>query len=351
MIHQCLVITIGLLLGLTTTTEAFLAVPRRAAITTMTNTRLFGSIKGKRGQLGKTVGGTPSKVRKVVRSKQSAVDTEAVISPALSEWMAKQDQEKSSTTTSEFAVVFDDEEEIIDNGTATTFQQFEPEETKNPSRRVKQGVRNEQEEKRLAAMNKAVKALEDSLEKKGNLDGILASIRQLIQVTSGDLRQIVAGAKKQNYRLAWVGGDEAICHIGTGLHKVPLARLQEVFLSCLGRNRIEVQEIISILGPFPNVKNILQGTSKIGRGDDVSDWQITLDSMVDGTGKEILAGTDDNIRRVGLQVYFADEKAIVAVVPPKEGFRADPLENNGANVLVFVREDQLDDKLDALRVS
>ena len=38
-----------------------------------------------------------------------------------------------------------------------------------------------------------------------------------------------------NYSLAWVGSDEAICHLGTGLHKVPLARLQDIFLS-VGRD-------------------------------------------------------------------------------------------------------------------
>ena len=63
-----------------------------------------------------------------------------------------------------------------------------------------------------------------------------------------------------------MGSDVAICHVGTGLHKVPLARLQEVFLSCLGRNRLEVLEVIRILGPFPNVKNVLQGAAKVGSG-------------------------------------------------------------------------------------
>ena len=87
------------------------------------------------------------------------------------------------------------------------------------------------------------------------------------------------------------------------------------------------------------------------RGEDIAGMKITYDSMVDGTGKEIMAGTADNIRRADLQVYFADEEAIVAVVPPKSGFRDDPLEANGSNVLVFLREKELDEKLDALRVS
>jgi hypothetical protein len=95
----------------------------------------------------------------------------------------------------------------------------------------------------------------------------------------------------------------------------------------------------------------LQGDCKVDRGEDVAAMQITYDSMIDGTGKEVLAGGEDNIRRVGLQVYFADEEAIVAVVPPESGFRDDPLETNGSNVLVFIREKEFDEKLDALRVS
>jgi hypothetical protein len=80
--------------------------------------------------------------------------------------------------------------------------------------------------------------------------------------------------------------------------------------------------------------------------------QVIMDSMDDGTGNEILAGNEENIRRVDLQVHFCDERAIVAVMPPEDGSLMDnPLQNNGANVLVFVREGELDEKLDSLRVS
>jgi hypothetical protein len=77
-----------------------------------------------------------------------------------------------------------------------------------------------------------------------------------------------------------------------------------------------------------------------------------MDSMIDGTGKEITAGTDDNIRRVKLHVHFADPSAILAVVPPESGnVREDPLEDNGSHALLFVREDDLEAKLDMMRVS
>mmetsp|Transcript_29249 Transcript_29249/g.32843 ORF Transcript_29249/g.32843 Transcript_29249/m.32843 type:complete len:272 (+) Transcript_29249:177-992(+) len=202
-------------------------------------------------------------------------------------------------------------------------------------------------------------------EKSGNVRDILNVVQELLLIDdqlslsqpskkSNDLRQLLMSKERTDYRLSWVGGDDAICHIGTGLHKVPLARMQEVFLNCIGSNRIEILEVISLLGPFPNVKNILQGTTRMinDKGSN-ADVQIVMDKMFDGTGSEILAGTDDNIRRVDLQIAFCDERVIVAVVPP-EGQNKDnkinPLDDDGKRVLLFVKENKLDEKLDALRV-
>jgi hypothetical protein len=149
--------------------------------------------------------------------------------------------------------------------------------------------------------------------------------------------------------------------------------MQEVFLSCLGRNRIEILEVISITGPFPNVRNTLQGQTKLmkgggGTGGGMSSGggsgsnfnpeklRIAFDSMIDGTGKELLP-PGAKTRTVDLDVYFSDERAIVAVVPPPEdddndtSSAGDPLRKNGQNVLVFVREDDLDSRLESLRVS
>ena len=169
-----------------------------------------------------------------------------------------------------------------------------------------------------------------------------------------DLRRILLKKERSNYRLAWVGSDDAICHIGTGLHKVPLARMQEVFLNCIGKNRLEILEVISLFGPFPNIKNTLLGTTKMintSNNDNSSCMmQIAMDSMIDGTGKEFLAGTEDNIRIVDLQVAFCDERVIVAVVP-NDNDNDNPLDDDGKRVLVFTKEKDLDEKLDELRVS
>ncbi|KAL3942517.1 MAG: hypothetical protein SGBAC_003293 [Bacillariaceae sp.] len=318
---------------------------------------LFGknSKKGRLGGLVEEAGATvvPSAPRSrsssssaaAVSSKQKKSkggDISGEIAPGLAEWMSKQDGSETK------------EAEVV---VASTNKKGK---NKSSDRRAKQSIRKEQDEERTAKIEAAIKTLEESFEENGNLEGILSAVGGLVQLSdesSGSLKSLLNSKARSDYRLAWVGGDDAICHLGTGLHKVPLARLQEVFFSFMGRNRIEVSEIIRILGPFPNVRNILQGSTKVGvtKGTDVESMNIVMDSMVDGTGKEILAGTEDNIRRVNLQIYFSDEKAIVAVVPPDNTtdspVRSDLLEDDGAHVLVFIREEELDDKLDELRVS
>lgn len=341
-------------MSLTSTTHGFSSAPSiisstpQSLLSTQESALVLFGRNSKKGRLGSLVeeGGTvsPPKSRSssssstTKKTKSKGSDTGS-IAPGLAEWMAQQEGGETQASVSD---------EVV-----------ETKAKKSSERREKQNVRKELEEERNAKIETAITALEAALEQNGNLDGILSAVRGLMQLgdDSSSLKTLLAAKKRSDYRLAWVGGDDAICHLGTGLHKVPLARLQEVFLSCMGRNRIEVSEVIRILGPFPNVRNILQGSTKIGAPKNgVETMNIVMDSMVDGTGKEILAGTEDNIRRVNLQIYFSDEKAIVAVVPPEttdggSPVRSDPLENNGAHVLVFVREEDLDEKLDSLRVS
>jgi len=283
---------------------------------------------------------TRTKPKKSTKTKEATPpkgsESSGTIAPGLAKWVAQQDGVPE-----------------------TTVAEAKTKKSKKSDRRVKRNIRRDQEEIRNFEIEGAVKRLEKALEENGNLDGILLAVRGLIQVGgdaeigSATLKTLLSGKKRSDYRLAWVGGDDAICHLGTGLHKVPLARLQEVYFSCLGRNRIEVSEVIRILGPFPNVRNILQGSTKVGgQNKEVESMNIVIDSMVDGTGKEILAGTEENVRRVDLQIFFCAERAIVAVVPPEDGsVRSDPVEDNGAHVLVFVREKELSERLDELRVS
>jgi len=343
-----------LLLALHTTT-AFQVTPFRSKKSSLTTE--LSAKKKKRSVLGEVAasGGVPTKTPRTLPKRTAAPAKKSAgvtVSPALAEWAS------TATVSSTDGTSTSSTPEEKEAPAADSFVRFKEEEetttTKKSARRVKQSARKEEEEKRDATVARIIDNLNEVLEKtKNSLDEILNAIRPLLNCESGNLRLLTAGGNKQyNFRLAWVGSDEALCHLGTGLHKVPLARMQEVFLTCQGKGRIELFEIISILGPFPNVRNTLSAESKVGRvADDVTEWELVMDSMIDGTGKEILAGTDDNIRRVKLQVYFADPNAILAVVPPETGVRDDPLEENGVNALLFIREDDMDAKLDMLRVS
>ena len=182
-----------------------------------------------------------------------------------------------------------------------------------------------------------------------------------------------------SYRLLWVGSDDTISAFGTGLHKVPLARLQEVFLSIrlpstnrkskAGSNNrfcLTTTEVIRILGPFPNIKNTLQGICTIStapyngeqRGDE--QWDITWDSMIDGTGKELIGKNSDDVRHVPtLRMIYGDEQVIVASIQ-QEGTTIIDSSNSATphqpslpaveSMLLFVREMEMDEKLTALRV-
>ena len=229
------------------------------------------------------------------------------------------------------------------------FVPFEQQQTKD--RRGRQSERLQIDTRRDAEVRQIIEDLEEELENKNNIENILEFTKKLIQIESTPLKVLTAASSSRDYRLAWVGSDEAICHIGTSQHKVPLARLQEIFLTLEGRNRIQLYEVISVLGPFPNIRNTLKGSCQV-TGMDPFSWKITYDSMIDGLGKELLADKEGNVQRVDLQVIFCDQNAIVAIIPPKDGGspRSDPLESNGRDMLVFIREDDMDSKLDAMRV-
>jgi hypothetical protein len=310
----------------------------------------------KKGGLGDIVD-NDSAVAKPSRRKTAVAKSTGQsgnVSPALADWMQKKQAVESTSSDSNDAAStstpsFDDTVEYSSfKSTAATTASTATATTTATTATTRQSSRNE------AALEAAIERFKQAIDKKGNLQEIVASVQTLLQQESGALTPVTAS--NNAFRLAWVGSDEAVCHLCTGLHKVPLARLQEVFMTC-NKSKVQIQEVISILGPFPNVKNVLQGTSKIGSRSEmgVTQWTIVWDSMVDGTGKEVLAGKAENTRIVNLQVYLADARVLVGVVPPNEQqpavLREDPLEDNGKHVLVFLREDDLDEKLELMRVA
>ncbi len=336
-----------------------------------------------------------SKTKRSVSSKKSKSENNGVaISPLLAEWATSStdtDDVASTTSTSSAsspaATVFvpfadeDDELEIF----ATKKKN-----RKKSEKEAKRSAREEENAMQSAQIEAILGSIEDLLETTNcDVSQLVSYIKNLVdvgnssnnQVLTPNLKSLVSarpssrkGAiksfsgeaeedswKQPSFRLAWVGSDDAICHIGTSLHKVPLARLQEIYL-LLGYNRWELLEVIRILGPFPNVRNTLRGDIKLEKkraGDKREGVRLTIsyNSMVDGTGKEILAGKEDNVKYVKLDVWFASEKAIVCTVPAQdvEGTEvddADPFANeNGESILLFVAEENLDEQLEKLRAA
>jgi len=193
--------------------------------------------------------------------------------------------------------------------------------------------------------------------KKFDLASILGSVEGLSsRSVPGGLKATLAGTRgsTQNYKLAWAGSDAAICHLGTGLHNVPLARLQDIYLTLGGRGSITLQEVIRIIGPFPNVKNTLKGD--VSGKSDVS-AAVSYTSLIDGTGKETLG---DEPRSFGIDVLYAGPEAFVCAIPaPRSGQREREGEGvdiiiygeKGDGILVFVREDNLESELQKQRVA
>ena len=160
---------------------------------------------------------------------------------------------------------------------------------------------------------------------------IKAKIASLVAL-SGDsnLRVLAAGKTEHSYGLTFAWDDDAVTRIGTGLHKVPLARMDQMFMTLQSQGGLLLQEVIRIIGPFPNVLNTLSGMTKVVSGREMT---FTIDSVIDGTGKELVG---EEPRCVNLKVPYASERALI-VDAAEEG--EDP------KYLIFMGEDDVDGKL------
>ena len=319
--------------------------------------------------------------------KKDGEKSTAAISPLLAEWAKDDPSTPSSSLSNESAYT-------SSSVSATVFVPFDNEGSNSKTKRKTKNNKEQQRSQRAAlsaAQSQQIDSLLDQIDEllqTTNLDRVelVSYISSLVQIGSSlsnnnqvllpTLKSIISTRPKMtsdeqppppSYRLAWVGSDPAVCHIGTSLHKVPLARLQEVFVT-LGYNRWELYEVIRILGPFPTVRNTLKGDVKLSKLPSSTTtklnregvrMQISYTSMVDGTGKEILAGKADNIKYVDLDIWFANEKVIVATIPPPSssgdeddnGYEEDPLKGDGSNILFFVEEENLDSSLEKLRAA
>jgi hypothetical protein len=319
---------------------------------------------------------TKKEKQKLGSSKMKRGDKEkgSEISPLLAEWAKADDDAPLNESAASTSVSYTE--------TANVFTPFDEEEdTSRGKKRRKTNSIPATTSLNAVKVDAILSNIEEMLSTPNcDIPKLLSQITSLIDMqsqTTPPLKSILSkkpikDEKQPTYRLAWAGSDRAICHIGTALHKVPLARLQEIFL-CLGYNRWELLEVIRILGPFPNVRNTLNGDVKLikGKGSGFSDsgvaassdgsgreavrMNIAYNSMIDGTGKEILAGKATNVKYVDLDVWFANEKAIVCTIVNEDldgEVMADPLmSGNGEKVLLFVAEENLDESLEKLRAA
>eukprot|EP00584_Thalassiosira_punctigera_P022756 CAMPEP_0172575574 /NCGR_PEP_ID=MMETSP1067-20121228/137282_1 /TAXON_ID=265564 ORGANISM="Thalassiosira punctigera, Strain Tpunct2005C2" /NCGR_SAMPLE_ID=MMETSP1067 /ASSEMBLY_ACC=CAM_ASM_000444 /LENGTH=440 /DNA_ID=CAMNT_0013368225 /DNA_START=25 /DNA_END=1347 /DNA_ORIENTATION=- len=316
----------------------------------------LGSSKGRRG--GKQGGGGSDA---------------AAISPLLAEWAKEDDDEgasspakttvktaPSATAAANVFVPFDDDDDEGGFGGKKSKRNKKSRNKESSPRAVLSAAQIAQTEELLGKIS-------ETLETNGfDVPTLVSDIKALADLNSltndrtllPSLKSILSARPKEDserpaYRLAWAGSDEGICHIGTSLHKVPLARLQEMYL-LLGFGKWELLEVIRILGPFPNVRNTLKGELKVNKMQGVeregARLEVKYQSMIDGTGKEILAGGD--VKVVGLDVWFANEKAMVCTIPgdDEEG-GDDPMSGDGSNMLLFVAEEDVDGQLEKLRAA
>jgi len=310
-------------------------------------TQLYGRKKGKLSQNVKS-GGVSTKRRSKSQEKKSS--STAGVSSSLSDWASAQ---ASSATTSE--------ETTLQPKLKSDSVDFKPFDKKSKEKKAKGGkTRRERQAERQAVeslknveRDSKISAIKTLLEET-NIDvkDIIQLISELCKIEPAVSFKTLLNGDLKDYSLAWTGSDEAICHVGTGLHNVPLARLQDVFLT-IGRDALSgasktftLLEVIRILGPFPNVRNTLQGTitdfQNVSNGDIKA--KIKYDSMVDGLGKQIAAGTEDNSRQIGLNIVYADQFALVMTTEDGYG-------ESGENILLFLTEEDLDSTLNGLRAS
>ena len=374
------------------TTHAFSTnnrIPTQQIIQHSSTTSLYG--KGRRGKLANNVSLDDDGNVKLISNKQkqklgssrgrrsNKKNSGGEISPLLAEW-AKEDGDDSTSTSSSAASSFDNTAALSKSDIFTSFNDDSSNSKKKKGKKKSNQGGALLTQTQTTQMDELLTQLTDMISTTNcNVQDIVSKITSLVTLgnTFGNndsillptLKSILSTKPKgdetsPSYRLAWVGSDSAICHIGTSLHKVPLARLQEMYI-ILGYNKWELLEVIRILGPFPNVRNTLKGELKVkklnsngiaantnGKEREGVRMEISYTSMVDGTGKEILAGKEDNVKRVELDVWFANEKALVCTVPSDEDGNGDPLSGgDGSNLLLFLKEDDLDESLEKLRAA
>ena len=110
---------------------------------------------------------------------------------------------------------------------------------------------------------------------------------------------------------------------------------------------MKIQEVVRVVGPFPNVRNTLSGTWEYSdkasgfEGDSLSEPQLccTYTEMVDGRNMRTTTATGFKKRMVQLDVRYVDADVLIVFIQ-NEGLQ--PLR------LVFEKELEMEKELDRL---
>ena len=143
----------------------------------------------------------------------------------------------------------------------------------------------------------SVALLESIKQEQRDLPAISAQVRGLAAALSSAPAPSFARLQG-DWKLAFVSSEQGFSLIGTGLHKVFGTRMEELFVTFSGRRKarlIETTEVLRVIGPFPNVKNVLSGTiafkeagggaAAIAAETGASLLTLTYSSMIEGTGR------------------------------------------------------------------
>ena len=124
--------------------------------------------------------------------------------------------------------------------------------------------------------------------------------------------EAVAPVLKGDWKLVFVDSAEAIHQVGSGLGKLPGSSIEDLFASIDAKGTVTIQEVVRVVGPFPNVMNELSGTweykdkSAGFTGDSVSEPRLecVYTEMVDGRNKRTTAEQGFKQKSVQLDVRY-----------------------------------------------
>ena len=175
----------------------------------------------------------------------------------------------------------------------------------------------------------------------------LPKVNELLEKISEFKPEAVAPVLKGDWKLVFVDSAEAIHQVGSGLGKLPGSSIVDLFATFDNKGGVKIQEVVRVVGPFPNVRNLLSGTweykgkSAGFEGDSVSEPRLlcTYTEMLDGRNKKTTIETGFKQKNLQLDVRYLDSDVLVAFIS-NDGLQ--PLR------LVFEKELELEKELGRL---